>query len=103
MQSFGAKRNVLRLAIEDACISKLLRDAACRLRPGKLLCGLKTLPTYLSKDFSSHPQRQVFLSVSGLHICVKTEKEAFAVVASQSFRAERSDYGKCVCVSRLTN
>ena len=35
------------------CISKLLRDAAFRLRPGKLLCGLKTLPTYLSKDFPS--------------------------------------------------
>ena len=35
---------VLRFAIEDVWISRLLRDAAFSWRPGRLLCGLKTLP-----------------------------------------------------------
>ena len=41
--NFRFKR-VLRFAIQDAWISRLLRDAAFSWRPGKLLCGLKTLP-----------------------------------------------------------
>ena len=39
--NFRFKR-VLRFAIQDAWISRLLRDAALSWRPGKLLCGLKT-------------------------------------------------------------
>ena len=38
---------VLHFAIEDAWISKVLRDAAFSWRPGKLFCGLKTLPIFL--------------------------------------------------------
>ena len=41
--NFRFKR-VLCFAIQDAWISRLLRDAAFSWRPGKLLCGLKTLP-----------------------------------------------------------
>ena len=37
-------KTVLRFATLDAWISRLLRDAAFSWRPGKLLCGLKTLP-----------------------------------------------------------
>ena len=37
---------VLRFAIEDVWISMLLRDAAFSWRPGRLLCGLKTLPIW---------------------------------------------------------
>ena len=36
-------KRFLRFAIQDAWISRLLRDAAFSWRPGKLLCGLKTL------------------------------------------------------------
>ena len=36
-------QRVLRFAIEDTWISRLLSDAAFSWRPGKLLCGLKTL------------------------------------------------------------
>ena len=39
--NFRFKR-VLCFAIQDAWISRLLRDAAFSWRPGKLLCGLKT-------------------------------------------------------------
>ena len=84
---------VLRFAIEDVWISMLLRDAAFSWRPGRLLCGLKTLPIWeilLSKhslpqnkyDFnplwtfqamnsriSKKTQKQMFLLVSGGHIC----------------------------------
>ena len=41
--NFRFKRN-LRFATLDAWICSLLRDAAFSWRPGKLLCGLKTLP-----------------------------------------------------------
>ena len=40
--NFRFKR-VLCFAIQDAWISRLFRDAAFSWRPGKLLCGLKTL------------------------------------------------------------
>ena len=40
--NFRFKR-VLCFAIQDAWISRLLRDASFSWRPGKLLCGLKTL------------------------------------------------------------
>ena len=40
--NFRFKR-VLCFAIQDAWISRLLRNAAFSWRPGKLLCGLKTL------------------------------------------------------------
>ena len=36
-------KRVLCFVIQDACISRLLRDGAFSWRPGKLLCGLKTL------------------------------------------------------------
>ena len=41
--NFRFKR-VLCFAIQDAWISRLLCDAVFSWRPGKLLCGLKTLP-----------------------------------------------------------
>ena len=37
---------VLCFSIQDAWISRLLHDAAFSWRPGKLLCGLKTLRTF---------------------------------------------------------
>ena len=43
--NFRFKR-VLCFATQDAWISTLLRDAAFSWRPGKLLCGLKTLRTF---------------------------------------------------------
>ena len=53
--NFWFKR-VLRFPIQDAWISRLLRNAAFSWPPGKLLCGLKTLPIWeilLSKHFLS--------------------------------------------------
>ena len=43
MQTNSQSKMVLRFAIQDALISRLLRDAAFSWRPGKFLCGLKTL------------------------------------------------------------
>ena len=43
--TFRFKR-VLCFAIQDAYISRHLRDAAFSWRPGKLLCGLKTLQIF---------------------------------------------------------
>ena len=43
-QTFSGVKRVLPFATLDAWISRLLRDAAFSWRPGKLLCGLKTLP-----------------------------------------------------------
>ena len=37
---------VLRFAIEDTRISRLMRDAVFSWRPGKLLCEFKTLPIF---------------------------------------------------------
>ena len=41
---------LLRFAIKDARISKLLRDASFSRRPGKLFSGLKTLLTDFLKN-----------------------------------------------------
>ena len=43
IQTNSQSKRVLRFAIQDALISRLLCDAAFRWRPGKFLCGLKTL------------------------------------------------------------
>ena len=43
IQTNSRSKRVLRFAIQDALISRLLRDAAFSWRPGKFLCLLKTL------------------------------------------------------------
>ena len=75
---------VLRFAIEDVWISMLLRDAAFSWRPGRLLCGLKTLPIWeilLSKH--SLPQNKydfnplwTFQAMNS-RISKKTQKQMF--------------------------
>ena len=55
---------VLRFAIEDTRISRLMRDAVFTGRPGKLLCGFKTLPIFwdlLSKHSLS--QNEYYLKI----------------------------------------
>ena len=47
-------QRVLLFAIEDAWISRLLRDAAFTWRAGKLLCGLKTLLIFFEILLSKH-------------------------------------------------
>ena len=86
-------KRVLCFAIEDVWSSRLLRDAAFSWWPGRLFGGLKTLPNlgdFLSKHslslnkfhfnplwvfqamnsrISRNTKKQIFLLVSGGHIC----------------------------------
>ena len=49
-------QRVLRFAIEDTWIFRLLHDAAFSGQRGKLLCGLKTLPEILGSKRSLSKQ-----------------------------------------------
>ena len=83
-----------RFLVEDAWISKLLRDAAFSWRKGKLLSGLQTLPGVFEILLSKHSLSQnkyFFTQVMYWRVCRQTRRQMFLLVFGRYICAPQRD------------